>query len=295
MGTLGTEYATHLRRRGLAAGTIYRRSSTVRAFREWLDGVPLEAATTQQVERFLDSRGLEGRTRYCWISHLHCFYRWAIDHGHATQDPTARIERPRLRRLMPRPIGEPDLEVALSMADRTMKAWLALASYGGLRCAEIAALDADCVLHQYGVLRVLGKGAKERMVPMHPVVSDALAAYGVPRSGPVFRRPRGVALPGGDGVEGGERLPRVARDLGDDAPAAPPVRDGRVPDEPGSAGHAGAARSLVADDDGLLRGVLGAGGARRRARHRVGGGSGVVAVRLPVGVGVGGVPVARRF
>lgn len=97
--------------------------------------------------------------------------------------------------LLPRPISEPDLAVAIDQADRLMAAWLTLAAYAGLRCAEIAGLVRSDVIEADHLLRIMGKGRKERLVPMGDKVAAALDAYGLPRRGPVFTRPRGSAYP----------------------------------------------------------------------------------------------------
>lgn len=190
------QYTRSLDRRGLAKGTIDRRRLVLERFSEWLEPRPLIAASTADVETFLDQRRrLSSRTRYGWISHLHCFYEWAIIEELTDTDPTGRIDRPKLRQLLPRPISEADLAMAIEAADRTMRAWLYLAAYGGLRCAEISRLDGPDVNDAEMSLRVLGKGDKERTVPMHPRVLLALRDVGVPRSGPVFRRPGGSRIP----------------------------------------------------------------------------------------------------
>lgn len=190
------DYTAFMRRRGLAESTIRRRVDALRCFAVCVGD--LAAATPDDIDRFLDGRvwagkPLAARTRYGWVSHLGCFYQWAVDHDLLERNPTLRVERPRLRRLLPRPISEGDLRMALDVAaaDRTMSAWLTLAAYGGLRCAEIAGLTADRVLLDQSLLLVLGKGQKERVVPAHPRCVEAVSSYGIPKAGFVFRRPRG--------------------------------------------------------------------------------------------------------
>lgn len=184
-------------RRGLADGTIDRRRLVLERFAEWLHPRSLLQASTEDVQRFLDARQLgSSRTRYGWISHLHCFYEWALAEGLTDCDPTGRIDRPKLRKLLPRPIGEADLALALDMAGGMMTAWLTLAAYAGLRCAEIARLDVPDVDMTGLTLRVLGKGDNERVVPMHQRVEVEVRhwIYGR-RSGAVFLRPRGGRYP----------------------------------------------------------------------------------------------------
>lgn len=185
---LVNDYRTHLERRGLAAVTIGRRLAVLEMLGEL---GPLLELDAEQLERFLDRRRgrcgrLDPRTRACWISHLHAFYGWAIAFGHATVDPTARMVRPRLRRALPRPIPERDFARAVDRAPTaTLRAWLLLAGNAGLRCCEIAGLRGENV--HSGQLRVLGKGSKERVIPMHPRVAELAAGW--PSEGFVFVDP----------------------------------------------------------------------------------------------------------
>lgn len=153
------------------------------------------AQDTEAVQRFLDARNIGAKTRYGWLSTLHCFYRWAVDNGHVDCDPTVRIPRPRLRRSLPRPVSDQDLAMALSMADPMMRAWLTLAAFGGLRCAEIGRLRREDIIEDGAMLRVMGKGDKERLIPLHPDALHAIRAHGLPRRGHLWTRPQGGPYP----------------------------------------------------------------------------------------------------
>lgn len=180
------QFSAHQRRRNLAAGTITRRRYCLDDLARHVAPKSLTDVTADDIDQLLDTKNLSARTRYAWLSHLHAFYVWAIRHGHADHDPTATIDRPRLDRGLPRPIADDDLALALRSADLMMSAWVALGAYAGLRCAEIAGLTRENVLEGEGLLRVLGKGRKERMIPLHPLVLSRLRAHGLPRTGPVF-------------------------------------------------------------------------------------------------------------
>ena len=106
-------------------------------------------------------------------------------------DPTKRIELPRVTSKLPRPIKDSDLEQALEQADPLMRFWLLLAAFEGLRCQEISGLDREDVLEDDGALRIVfGKGAKERMLPLHPAVLEALMALPMPATGALFCSPK---------------------------------------------------------------------------------------------------------
>lgn len=190
MAHLLSEYARHLKRRHLADSTIKRYTDDIRAFERHLDGTPHAQVSAEMIEDFLDGRALDSpRSRYRWLSELHRFYTWAVAHDHLRVDPTLVIDRPRLSRLLPRPVDDAVLALAMKVAGGQMRAWLALAAYAGLRCGEIALLDRASI--GPASLRVKGKGSHERVVPMHPVVRDCLDRTHLARTGPVFRREGG--------------------------------------------------------------------------------------------------------
>ena len=181
-------------RRGLMPSSIRQRNDRIAIFAKWLAGTNLLEATRQDVERFLDERDIGARTRYAWLSHLHGFYAWAIRDEITADDPTARIIRPKMRRALPRPAATDELRHALTVASPVERCWVLLAAYMGLRCQEIAGMRREDVLEGEGLLRVTkAKGGKERLLPLHPQVLEALKALPMPRTGWIFDRPRGGA------------------------------------------------------------------------------------------------------
>jgi integrase len=165
-------WAVSLRRRGLQETTIYRWSTLLRQWWDFVDG-QVGRATIRDVERFLDAMtATSPRTRYSTVTALHQFYRWARRQGLSRRDPTEFIERPKLPPLLPRPIPDLDLALAVTLADPVMRAGLLLAAGCGLRAIEIARLrwcDVDL-----DTVRVVGKGSKDRVVPLHPATQAAL-------------------------------------------------------------------------------------------------------------------------
>ncbi len=99
------------------------------------------------------------------------FYRWALREGLSTQDPTMRMDAPRQRMRTPGTLTEaqveallaaPDLGETLGLRDRAM---LELMYASGLRVSELVELKSVHLSLSDGVLRITGKGSKERMVP----------------------------------------------------------------------------------------------------------------------------------
>ena len=198
--TLSVQYGRDQERRGLSPGTIERRRRVLRSFRLYRDACVV-SATPDEVEAWLDSCRLTARSRYVYLSTLHGFYQWARRHELSDgNDPTEAILRPRLSRLIPRPMQDADLTTAISQADDRMRCWLTLAAFEGFRCKEIAELERQHVLEDRDpplIAVAHGKGGHQAVLPLNPSTHLALRLYGMPRSGPVFTKGDGRPfLPG---------------------------------------------------------------------------------------------------
>lgn len=182
------------RRRGLTAGTIEKRMSVL-ARCERSIGVDLIDASTDQLERWLDTHSIQARTLYSYISHLAAFYRWAQLDELTERDPTVKLIRPKVRTGLPRPIATDDLHLLIAQAPTTeVAAMIYIAGHAGLRCMEIAALDGPEVMYHRDppvVFVTAGKGGKQRVVPIGQTLVAVLQLHGIPISGPVFRKPNG--------------------------------------------------------------------------------------------------------
>jgi len=178
--TLMGEHMLAMRRRGLSAGTVSVRRYAVMSWLKWLElhHVGVFEAEVEHVERFLDSVPRKPASRAAATSHVHMFYKWARAHRYTDSDPTEAVERPRQGIGLPRPIHDTDLQLALVFAqegpaaDPRIEAALLLSSVSGLRCCELARLRWDDLYD--GEARVMGKGSKERVVPLNTETLDAL-------------------------------------------------------------------------------------------------------------------------
>ena len=177
-------YVLDMRRRGLADGTIEKRRRCVEllARRHSLTDV-----TAEQIQAFLDARHLNARTRYCWLSHLSMFYSWAVANEWVMRNPVAKLQRPKLRRLVPDPTPEHEVIAAMQAGTPLLRCWVTLMAFAGLRCGEVAALRCEDIDPTSCTIRVTGKGDKPREIPMHPLVIRELD--GAPRKGWVFIDP----------------------------------------------------------------------------------------------------------
>jgi len=163
--------------RGLSENTLAAYRRDVAQYHEWLvtDGGDLLAADAAQLQLFLGKRlsaGTSPRSTARFLSSLRSFYRWALRESLITEDPSLRIESPKQGKPLPKSLSESDVEKLLEMPDldrvvefrdRTM---LELLYACGLRVSELVGLTMSQVSLNQGVIRVMGKGSKERLVPM---------------------------------------------------------------------------------------------------------------------------------
>jgi integrase/recombinase XerC len=168
-------------RRGLRPNYLYDLGCTLRRLERSVG--PLEHADGLSVEAWWDTLPVSHGSKAAYAAHLSSFYRWAVREGLRDDDPTLRFVRPRLRRGLPRPIPHRHIEWAVSQASHPVRAWLLLAAFGGLRACEVASLHADDIDGDVLIIRD-GKGGKQRIVPLHPLVRAELEH--LPASGWLF-------------------------------------------------------------------------------------------------------------
>jgi len=163
---------------GLAATSLasYRRDLT--AWADWLDrhgGKALLAADRSDVESFLADQfraGARATSINRRLSSLRRFYRLQTTQGTLATDPTLRVKSPKLPRRLPKPLTEPQVEALLAAPDTEStlglrdRAMLETLYATGLRVSELVGLKRSQIGFDTGVVRVLGKGSKERLVPL---------------------------------------------------------------------------------------------------------------------------------
>lgn len=169
---LTEQFLTYLaEQRGLAPNTIATYRRTYRSFHG------IEAATHLEVEAWWAARAhLSPATRVNELAAVRSFYAWCRRWGHtaATDDPTYRIEPPKVPKGVPRPVSRSDLRLLLANCEGEMRRAIALGAYAGLRVSEAAALQWADVDRETNRIRVLGKGQKTRLVGLSPMLLDAL-------------------------------------------------------------------------------------------------------------------------
>lgn len=145
-------------------------------------GAP-ESAREEDLFRFLAERASKASSAARMLSSLKRFFRYCLRERLVEVDPTLRLERPKRAPRFPKSLSEadvesllaaPDVEAPLGLRDRAM---LEVLYAAGLRVSELVALKTFETKLDSGVVRVLGKGSKERLVPLGEVAVEWVTRY----------------------------------------------------------------------------------------------------------------------
>ena len=171
--------------RGISANTQASYRSDLALYARWLAarGAELVKADEAHIKEYLAARSLGARSQARLLSALRQFYRFLVADRARADDPTARMDSPKLGRRLPKTLSErdvmallkaPDVSTPLGLRDKAM---LELMYASGLRVTELVSLQLPRVNIEQGVVQVLGKGGKERLVPMGEWAMDHIRAY----------------------------------------------------------------------------------------------------------------------
>ena len=163
--------------KGLASLTLSAYQQDLTQFSRWLAPRKRSLSAVQQtdIQQFLGERferGSSARSNARLLSTLKQFYRHLVRLGERQDNPTALVSAPRIHRSLPQAMNErdvekllqaPDLESDFGMRDRCM---LELMYSSGLRVSELVGLQLNQVNTRLGLVRLVGKGSKERVVPV---------------------------------------------------------------------------------------------------------------------------------
>lgn len=189
-----TQHLQWCEHRNLRPATVYQRGRSLIRLQRALRCCPMDA-TSDQVEQWYAALTMSPEGRATELRHIRQFYRWAQRFGLRTDDPTIRLDAPRLTRRLPRPIRDDDLAAALDFAADRVRPMLLFAAFAGLRAGEIARLRRDAIRDDLTppVLIVEdGKGGRQRIIPLHPQLATVLSELPV----------RGWLFPRHDGQPG---------------------------------------------------------------------------------------------
>jgi integrase/recombinase XerD len=173
---------------GAAKQTLASYRRDLEGLARWREGRGGGIAQAQRADLFdylawRTRQGYSPRSNARLLSALRAFYGLRVRRGERQDDPTALLEPPKLPRSLPKALSEseidallaaPDIDQPLGLRDRAM---LELMYACGLRVSELVDVPATALNLRQGVLRVLGKGSKERLVPLGEEAQHWLQRY----------------------------------------------------------------------------------------------------------------------
>ena len=207
--------------KGLAANTLAAYDRDLRKFERFAEerGLPLEALNRDHVVDFLGDlyrQGLDSRTVARHLVSIRNLFRFALTEEALSADPTLNLESPKVRRSLPsylrmedvdRLLNQPDASTPQGLRDRAI---LEVLYSTGLRVSELVNLKVSDLEMRMGCLRCIGKGDKERLVPVGRKALAAVQAYlGKSRPLLLHGRDTGRATPWLFVNRSGNRLSRV--------------------------------------------------------------------------------------
>ncbi len=174
---------------GLAPRSLesYRRDLTQLFI--WLDqqGIAPEQAQRGDIERFLAHRTFDehiaARSLARQLTAIKRYQRWLLREGRRTDDPTLSVAPPRLPKPLPKTLSEKEVEALISAPDVNTphglrdRAMLEALYAAGFRVSELVGLPLAAVSLTDGVVRIMGKGSKERLVPLGEDAQDWIQSY----------------------------------------------------------------------------------------------------------------------
>ena len=172
--------------KGLSRNTLESYHRDLESFRIWLDGKSIERAQREDILRYLSERmakGIKSRSTARALSCLRGLYRYLQRENKVEIDPTLQIDNPKLGRPLPDTLSEkeverllaaPNVSSTIGFRDRTM---LEVLYASGLRVSELVGLKLTDINLRQGVVRVMGKGSKERLVPLGEEAISWLIRY----------------------------------------------------------------------------------------------------------------------
>jgi integrase/recombinase XerD len=178
---------------GLADNTLASYRLDLEGFARWLAqrDSTLASCGREELFRYLGERsgkggtsgkGYKARSNARLLSGLRHFYRAMVRDGRLAADPTLLLDAPKLPRSLPKALAESEIESLLHAPAATPiglrdRAMLELMYATGLRVSELVGITAAQVNLRQGVLRVIGKGGKERLVPLGDEAAHWLTRY----------------------------------------------------------------------------------------------------------------------
>lgn len=168
--------------RGLSPNTVKAYTADIEGFYEFLRhrGVTLRDASSSDISEYIISVSdyLSKRSQARLLSSLNSFFDYLVSEGERKDNPSSAVDSPKLGKYLPVVLSVEEVRAILKAAPNERDRAILEVLYGcGLRVSEVCSLKISEVYLKDMFVKVMGKGSKERLVPMAPSTASAIMDY----------------------------------------------------------------------------------------------------------------------
>lgn len=178
------EYHTYLKlERGLSNNSITAYEMDFKRLQQYMEEhhIDVVRATFDDLQAFVFdtfSTIQSAKTQARLLSSIHSFYRFLLYHHYIEQDPSELLEMPRIEKRLPEVLTLDEIDAMIAQIDMSKpeghrnRAIIEMLYGSGLRVSELTELRLSHIYRQEGYMRIIGKGSKQRLVPISPVADE---------------------------------------------------------------------------------------------------------------------------
>lgn len=178
------EYHTYLKlERGLSNNSVAAYELDFKRLKAYMDSHQIDVvhASFDDLQAFVFETFKEiksAKTQARLLSSIHSFYRFLLYHHYIEQDPSELIEMPRIEKKLPEVLSIEEIDAMIGQIDMSKpeghrnRAIIEMLYGSGLRVSELTELRLSNIYRKEGYMRILGKGNKQRLVPISPVADE---------------------------------------------------------------------------------------------------------------------------
>ena len=178
------EYHTYLKlERGLSDNSVTAYELDFKRLKTYMEAHQIDVvrATFDDLQAFVFETFKEiksAKTQARLLSSIHSFYRFLLYHRYIEQDPSELLEMPRVEKHLPEVLTLEEIDAMIAQIDMSKpeghrnRAIIEMLYGSGLRVSELTELCLSHIYRQEGYMRILGKGSKQRLVPISPVADE---------------------------------------------------------------------------------------------------------------------------
>lgn len=186
---IAKEYHTYLKlERGLSDNSVTAYELDFKRLKNYMDEhhIDVVRATFDDLQAFVFDTFKDitsAKTQARLLSSIHSFYRFLLYHHYIEQDPSELLEMPRIEKKLPEVLSLEEIDAMIACIDMSKpeghrnRAIIEMLYGSGLRVSELTDLRLSNIYRKEGYMRILGKGSKQRLVPISPVADEQLGYW----------------------------------------------------------------------------------------------------------------------